>query len=103
MKTVLKLAWRNLWRNTRRTLLTVLAIAFAIALTVFARGVAFGTYQQSINYNVMLSLGHNQIHGDGIGRSRFPPQLVRGDQIDNSVDVSLPNVTAQLPTRHGAL
>ncbi len=97
MKTVLKLAWRNLWRNTRRTLLTVLAIAFAIALTVFARGVAFGTYQQSINYNVMLSLGHIQIHGDGYWDKQILRNSFEVDQIDTAWIAGLPNVTVAAP------
>ncbi len=64
MKTLLKIAWRNLWRNRRRTILAAAAVILALSLALFMRSMQFGWYEQMINAGVSQS-GHLQVHDTG--------------------------------------
>ena len=64
MKTLLKIAWRNLWRNRRRTFLTASAVVMAIILALFMRSMQLGSYGQMIMAGVNQS-GYIQVHDTG--------------------------------------
>ncbi len=64
MKTLLKIAWRNLWRNRRRTILTASAVVLALSLALFMRSMQFGSYEQMISAGVSQT-GHLQVHDTG--------------------------------------
>jgi ABC-type lipoprotein release transport system permease subunit len=64
MKTLLKIAWRNLWRNRRRTILTASAVVLALTLALFMRSMQFGSYEQMISAGVSQT-GHLQVHDTG--------------------------------------
>ncbi len=65
MKTLFKLARRNIWRNKRRTLLTMSSIFLAAFTALFTRSMQFGTYDLMIDNTVRLSTGYIQIHDKG--------------------------------------
>ena len=46
MRTIIKLAWRNVWRNKRRTLITVASIMFALFFAIIMRGFQIGSYDK---------------------------------------------------------
>lgn len=64
MKTLIKIAWRNLWRNRRRTLLTVASVVLALVLALFMRSMQLGSYEQMIKAGVN-QVGYLQIHSKG--------------------------------------
>ncbi len=64
MKTLVKIAWRNLWRNRRRTILTASAVVLALSLALFMRSMQFGSYEQMIRAGVNQT-GDLQVHDTG--------------------------------------
>jgi ABC-type lipoprotein release transport system permease subunit len=69
MKTLIKIAWRNLWRNRRRTILTAASVVLAIVLALFMRSMQFGTYEQMIQAGVN-QVGYLQIHSKGFWKDQ---------------------------------
>jgi ABC-type lipoprotein release transport system permease subunit len=65
MKTLFKIAWRNLLRNKRRTLITTSAIFFAVFLTVSMRSMQLGMYDLNIDRSLDMFTGYLQIQKDG--------------------------------------
>ncbi len=65
MKTLFKLARRNIWRNKRRTILTMTSIFLAAMIALFTRSMQHGSYSMMIDNTVRLSTGHIQIHAEG--------------------------------------
>jgi len=65
MKTLIKIAWRNIWRNKKRTILTMVSIFLAVFLSLFTRSMQKGSYANMINNAVKLSTGYIQIHKKG--------------------------------------
>ena len=65
MKTLLKMAWRNIWRNKKRTFLTMFSIFLAVFLSLFTRSMQVGSYSNMISNAVKLSTGYIQIHAKG--------------------------------------
>ncbi len=65
MKTLIKLAWRNIWRHRRRTIIIMLAMALSLALMMWYDGLMEG-FNQAIYGNAIRVLGGNiQIHAAG--------------------------------------
>jgi len=65
MKTILKLAWRNIWRNKRRTLITVASIMFALFFAIIMRGFQKGSYAKMKENAIESYSGYVQIHKKG--------------------------------------
>ena len=65
MKTILKLAWKNIWRNRRRTLITISAVAFAVLFAALMRSMRQGMMEQMIESIVQNNMGYLQIHTKG--------------------------------------
>jgi ABC-type lipoprotein release transport system permease subunit len=65
MKTLIKLAWRNIWRNRRRTLITASSILFAVLLSVFMESVQKGAWDRMVDNVVNFYFGYVQIHSKG--------------------------------------
>lgn len=65
MKTILKIAWRNIWRNRRRTLITVASIMFALFFAIIMRGFGRGSYEKMKENAVKSYSGYIQIHKNG--------------------------------------
>jgi len=65
MKTILKLAWRNIWRNKRRTLITVASIMFAVFFAIIMRGFQVGSYAKMKENAIESYSGYLQVHKKG--------------------------------------
>lgn len=65
MKTILKLAWRNVWRNKRRTLITVASIMFALFFAIIMRGFQKGSYAKMKENAIESYSGYLQIQKKG--------------------------------------
>lgn len=65
MKTIFKLAWRNVWRNKRRTLITVASIMFALFFAIIMRGFQIGSYAKMKENAIESYSGYVQIHKNG--------------------------------------
>ena len=61
MKTIIKIAWRNIWRNKRRTLITVASIMFALFFAIIMRGFQKGSYAKMKENAVESYSGYLQI------------------------------------------
>ena len=79
MKTILKLAWRNIWRNKRRTYITMASIFFAVLLSAFMVSFQKGAWDRMIDNVVSYYLGYVQVHQAGywneqsIDKAFYPP------------------------------
>ena len=65
MRTILKLAWRNIWRNKRRTLITVASIMFALFFAIIMRGFQIGSYAKMKENAIESYSGYLQVHKKG--------------------------------------
>ena len=62
MKTLLKIAWRNIWRNKLRSSLVILSIVLGIWAGLFIMAMTLGLNEQRMNGAVNSYLSHIQIH-----------------------------------------
>ncbi|MBU0487896.1 MAG: FtsX-like permease family protein [Bacteroidetes bacterium] len=97
MKTLIKLAWRNLWRNRRRTFLTAGSVFFAVFFALMMRSMQLGSYDKMIQDVVGAYTGYIQLHANGYWDDR---------SINNTFDYSdtlkeklegVSEITAQVP------
>ncbi len=65
MKTILKIAWRNIWRNKRRTMITIASIMFALFFAIIMRGFQLGSYAKMKENAIESYSGYLQIHKKG--------------------------------------
>jgi ABC-type lipoprotein release transport system permease subunit len=61
MKTLLKIAWRNIWRNTTRSLVVVISLAIGIWATVIILAVSDTLHIESLKEAIEYKYGHIQI------------------------------------------
>lgn len=61
MKTIFKLAWRNIWRNKRRTLITIASVFFAVILSVLISSMKEGLFTNMIKTSVEDFTGYVQL------------------------------------------
>ena len=97
MKTILRLAWRNIWRNKRRTLITASSITFALFFALIMRAFQIGSYAHLIDNMVQSYTGYIQIHQKGYWNDKTIDNSFEADKglIDKISDI--PNVTALIP------
>ncbi len=65
MRTLFKIAWRNIWRNTRRTVILVLAIGIGLMGIIITEAFTNGIENKMVENVIGSSLGHIQIHAKG--------------------------------------
>ncbi len=65
MRTLLKIAWRNIWRNKRRTFITVASIMFALFFAIIMRGFGKGSYAKMKQNAIEAYSGYLQIQKKG--------------------------------------
>lgn len=61
MRTLIKLAWRNIWRNKRRSLISIASVLFAVLFAISADSLERGSYELQIENMVKFSTGYIQI------------------------------------------
>lgn len=61
MRTLIKLAWRNIWRNKRRSLISIASVLFAVLFAISGDSFQRGTYELMIKNMVQYSTGYLQI------------------------------------------
>ena len=62
MRTLIKIAWRNIWRNTSRSLILILAIVFGLVGGNFIVSIYLGLIQQNFRDTIERQISHIQIH-----------------------------------------
>jgi len=65
MKTIFKLAWRNIWRNKLRSFAVFASVALGLWAGIFATSLANGLNEQRIGGVIENQLAHIQIHQNG--------------------------------------
>jgi ABC-type lipoprotein release transport system permease subunit len=65
MRTLLKLAWRNILRNRRRTVLSALAVGIGLASMIFMSAFMEGMLQNMLRTATDTFPGQGQIHASG--------------------------------------
>jgi putative ABC transport system permease protein len=61
MRTLIKMAWRNIWRNKRRSLISMASVLFAVLFAIAAVSLERGSYELKIENVVNFSTGYLQI------------------------------------------
>lgn len=62
MKTLVKIAWRNVWRNKLRSSLVILSIVLGIWAGLFLMAMVLGLNEQRVGGAVNTYLSHVQVH-----------------------------------------
>ena len=62
MKTVIKIAWRNIWRNKLRSLTVIVSMVLGLFSGLFAVSMMLGLNNQRMDSAVDSYLSHIQIH-----------------------------------------
>jgi len=97
MKTIVKMAWRNIWRNKRRTILTMFSIFLAMLLSLFTRSMQKGSYGNMISNMVKISTGYIQIHKKGYWKNKSINKTFEFNQLMIEKILTDKNITAALP------
>ena len=79
MKTLFKLAWRNIWRNKKRSLITISSILIAVFLAIGIRSMQLGMYKSLLDSIIDSYSGYVQIHGKNYWDERT---------IDNALEIN---------------
>lgn len=61
MRSLIKLAWRNLWRSSRRTWITIYSVVFAIFLAFFLESMDRGSQEMMVKNVVQFTTGYIQL------------------------------------------
>ena len=62
MKTILKIAWRNIWRTPMRSLIVISSIVMGIWAGIFVVAFSYGLNKQRTQSSIKNSISHIQIH-----------------------------------------
>lgn len=99
MKTIIKIAWRNIWRNKRRTLITVASIMFALFFAIIMRGFQVGSYAKMRENAIESYSGYLQIQKKGYWDDKninnsmvLDEQIVENLEKDSRVSVIIPRL-----------
>lgn len=99
MKTILKIAWRNVWRNKRRTLITIGSIMFALFFAIIMRGFGKGSYEKMKENAVKSYSGYIQIQKIGYWDDKninnvfsIENDIVKDLEADSRLNVLIPRL-----------
>ncbi|MFK7948016.1 MAG: ABC transporter permease [Saprospiraceae bacterium] len=100
MKSLLKMAYRNIWRNRSRTLITAAAVMFGVFLSILLTSFQNGSWDGMINGIVENYYGYAQVHSKGY----WEDQVIDGafeytDELKN-LDKN-ENISAAIPRLEG--
>ncbi len=62
MKTIIKIAWRNIWRHKTRSLVIILAMALGLVSGIFILALNWGLSIERVNKAIATETSHIQIH-----------------------------------------
>ena len=96
MRTLFKLAYRNIWRSKRRTLITAASIMFAVFFATFMNSFQSGTWDYMMDNVINYHFGYAQVHDKGFWEEQ---------SLDNSMpyhDASLQGLK-DLPDMEGVI
>ena len=88
MKTVIKIAWRNIWRNKLRSLTVIISMILGLFSGLFAVSMMLGLNDQRMNSAVNSYLSHIQIHHPSFSKNFDIKHTI---QNLDSLDLSLKN------------
>lgn len=71
MKTLIKIAWRNVWRNKARSIVIILAIGFGLWGGIFATSFMNGMINQMFDSGIKNQVSHIQIHHPEFAKERL--------------------------------
>jgi len=82
MKTLLKIAWRNIWRNRTRSLVVVISLAIGIWATVIILAVSDTLHIESLKDAIDYKYGHIQIENpDFVKNEKLALTIPNGERI----------------------
>lgn len=93
MRTVLRLAWRNVWRNRRRSLITMSAVVFSVLLIAITRSLQYGSYDAMESQAVRLFTGEIQVQRAGYRDEQTFEYALGGEDAWEEAVSSAPFVT----------
>ena len=111
MKTLIKIAWRNVWRNKLRSLTVILSIILGLWAGFFTMALTLGLNEQRMDSAVKSYLSHVQIHHPNFLENYnikdtipYPNKLIKGLQNNPKVKAySLRTIIAGMgTTAHGS-
>jgi len=111
MKTLIKIAWRNVWRNKLRSLTVILSIVLGLWAGFFTMALTLGLNEQRMDSAVKSYLSHVQIHHPNFLENYnikdtipYPNKLIKGLQNNSKVKAySLRTIIAGMgTTAHGS-
>lgn len=82
MKTIFKIAWRNVWRNKLRSGMVITSIALGIWSGLFVMSIVIGLNSQRMNGAIKYSLSHTQIHNP-----KFLDDYNKKYSIENPIEI----------------
>lgn len=96
MKTLFKIAWRNLWRNKKRSIITIVSIYLAVVFSIFMRSMQLGSYE-NMTKAAINQVGFMQVQGKGFWENQsINKAIIYSDSIKNSIN-QVSNVKNQMP------
>lgn len=97
MKTIIKIAWRNLWRNKLRTFVIIISIILGLWGSLFFMAMINGMNDNRISSAIDYYLAHIQIHRqDYPDDPKIDKTIVRPDKVLQIIKQS-PEVTGYAP------
>jgi ABC-type lipoprotein release transport system permease subunit len=96
MKTIFKIAWRNLWRNKKRSLITIVSIFLAVLLSVFMRSMQLGSYE-NMTLAAISQVGYMQVQGKGFWENQsINEAIIYSDDLKEKI-YGVSTVKEQIP------
>jgi len=96
MKTLFKIAWRNLWRNKKRSLITIVSIFMAVLLSIFMRSMQLGSYGNMTKAGIS-QVGYMQVQGKGFWENQsINKAIIYSTKLQETIN-QVPNVKGQIP------
>jgi putative ABC transport system permease protein len=97
MRTLLKMAWRNIWRNKRRTYITLASILFSVLFASFMESWQKGTWNYMISNVVNFYFGYAQIHKEGYWEEQTLDKAFPLEDSILAITGQIPEIKAVLP------
>lgn len=96
MKTLFKIAWRNLWRNKKRSLITIVSIFMAVLLSIFMRSMQLGSYGNMTKAGIS-QVGYMQVQGKGFWENQnINKAIIYSTDLKETIN-QVSNVKSQIP------